>query len=200
MKLYSPGPGGEPQLYDVSDPQADHFARKIYREIFELGQYDRAPCVPGAGETVLDIGANIGAFTAWALERGAIVYAVDWPGYRDGYHKAMLQRIGERSGIETFIQEFEGWHDGKFFYSGGNASMVEACSMTGQTPCTCYRTVFTPIGPTGDVYFCHSLMYAGSNFGIIGNIFENWIDPVEKIRCDRFGWCNPCDKRRIDRP
>jgi hypothetical protein len=128
------------------------------------------------------------------------IHAVDWPGYRDGYYKAMLARIGERSGIETFIQEFEGWHDGRFYYSGGNASMVEACSMQGQQPCTCYRTVFTPIGPTGDVYFCHSLMYAGSNFGIIGNVFDGWIDPVEKIRCDRFGWCNPCDKRRIDRP
>lgn len=74
---YAPGPSGIPCQYEVDSKDAKHFARLIYYEIFELGQYNHPPCVPAKGETVLDIGANIGMYSDWALKRGAKVYAIE---------------------------------------------------------------------------------------------------------------------------
>lgn len=47
-------------------------------EIYEGGMYGRVPGFAGGpGQIVVDIGANIGAFTLWQAQRGATVYAYE---------------------------------------------------------------------------------------------------------------------------
>lgn len=76
-QFYSPGPAGLPCLFNVNIDNGT-FARIIYNEIYEQGQYDIPQCTPAPGKVVLDIGANIGMYSRWALEKGAdLVYAIE---------------------------------------------------------------------------------------------------------------------------
>lgn len=125
------------------------------------------------------------------------VHAVSWPGYKDQYQMVLLNKF-KAAGLETFPLEFEGMYDGKFHYSGGNACMSAACDLVAKRKAKCFRTIFLPVSPKGDVYFCHALMYATSPLGILGNVFTGWMTGTQEIICDQFGLCNPCDKRRIE--
>lgn len=125
------------------------------------------------------------------------VHAVTWPGYKDQYQLVQLNKF-RAADIETFIQEYEGIYEGTFYYSGKNACMSAACDKVSKRKARCYRTIFLPVNPLGDVYICHALMYATSDKGILGNIFDGTMSETDNIICGEYGFCNPCDKRRID--
>lgn len=64
-------------LYFPSDEDAD-WLRNVKKEIWEDNEYDRYGIQIHPGDIVLDFGANVGAFTKYALNKGAHhVYAFE---------------------------------------------------------------------------------------------------------------------------
>jgi len=54
------------------------------------------------------------------------------------------------------------------------------------------RTTELIIGPNGNIYRCHSDLYA--NRKPIGNLLDSDFEIEDKFReCDFYGHCNPCD-------
>jgi len=65
---------------------------------------------------------------------------------------------------------------------------------------TCPMAAWRCIDPAGDIYACHALLYAGHTAGIIGNAFREELNDVDFMRCQFFGWCNPCELSRFTDP
>lgn len=124
------------------------------------------------------------------------VHTITWPGWGVTADWFVEQLRGLN--ISAFAQPFDGW------YNGEPCGLLEA--YPGEQPACdlsrparkalCHRTIFTPVAPNGDVYICHSLMYAKSPHGIIGNIFDGWMSDAESMACDSYGHCNACDRPR----
>lgn len=61
-------------LFDARDGMSDY---KAIREVVERKGYTRYGFTPRPGELWLDLGANVGAFTVWAIAHGAKVVAFE---------------------------------------------------------------------------------------------------------------------------
>jgi hypothetical protein len=91
-------------------------------------------------------------------------------------------------GIDFRTKEFLGLHDGAMY---GAYSYAGACEGGDPTAVQC-RTTELIIGPGGDVYRCHSDLYAGRQ--PVGHILDRELIIDDSFRrCDNFGHCNPCD-------
>jgi len=116
------------------------------------------------------------------------VHVLDYPGFKTSpssfIHDFHLQ------GIDAFIQRYEGFYQGNFYYDN---SKLPHCSLSSKTFCNCTRSIYTPISPCGDIYFCHYLMYSKSFDGILGNIFDPPRSFPSFLDCRHLGYCNPCD-------
>jgi len=91
-------------------------------------------------------------------------------------------------GIDFRTKEFLGECNSDFF---GTIHYVGACDrdLTREVLC---RTTELLIGPTGDIYRCHSDLYAGRD--PIGHLLDPDLRIDDRFRpCGRFGHCNPCD-------
>ncbi len=90
---------------------------KLARQIW-VGEYDREGYVPGPGDRVVDIGANVGVFAVLAACRGAVVdgyephpetfkylerNAAHWPGVR-AHHAAVLG-TPDRPTVQLWLDE-----------------------------------------------------------------------------------------------
>jgi hypothetical protein len=54
-----------------------------------------------------------------------------------------------------------------------------------------------PVGPSGDIFYCHSMMFRHQRKGVIGNIFEGWTQDVTKMLCPDVGFCHPLDSDHV---
>jgi FkbM family methyltransferase len=87
--------GSPPRFAGVRLSAPDHVAAWGITQQIADGEYGYPGLMPGRGDRVIDIGANIGVFSLWAERRGAIVRAAYEPG-PDAF--AALQRnvVGRR--------------------------------------------------------------------------------------------------------
>jgi hypothetical protein len=61
----------------------------------------------------------------------------------------------------------------------------------------CRMPFWAEVAPDGNLYTCHTLMYARSSIGVLGNIFEGWVVKATEMVCPKYGHCNPCDINRF---
>lgn len=48
----------------------------------------------------------------------------------------------------------------------------------------------------GDAFICNGAMYTRYGAGVIGNIFDGWMNDTQEVECENYGGCNPCDRPR----
>lgn len=123
------------------------------------------------------------------------VHALSFPGFKgrpsDWIHDFKLQ------GIDAFIQDYEGYWRDRFFPS---FLKLRACGLKKRSRVLCSRSIYTPIAPDGNVYFCHYLMYAQRPEGVIGHISDPQLSFPDFFDCPHYGWCSPCDWPRSIKP
>ncbi|NTV15394.1 MAG: radical SAM protein [Desulfobulbaceae bacterium] len=99
------------------------------------------------------------------------------------------------AGIDFRRKDFLGIHQGVMY---GHYTYEGAVDSTSTLQVEC-RTSELLIGPAGDLYRCHSDLYAARDS--YGSILEAGLAIDDKFRpCSRYGACNPCDvKTKTDR-
>lgn len=91
-------------------------------------------------------------------------------------------------GVDFRTKEFLGEYNGVMH---GHFTYPDACDRRGRRTVVC-RTSELLIGPGGDVYRCHSDLYAGRQ--PTGHILDPGFTLDLGLRpCDNYGYCNPCD-------
>lgn len=93
-------------------------------------------------------------------------------------------------GIDAFVQQYEGFYHGTFYK---DQKKLPYCGLESKSRCLCSRSIYTPLAPNGDVFFCHYLMYSNINAGILGNISAPLDQVPTYLDCSYLGFCNPCD-------
>lgn len=108
------------------------------------------------------------------------------------YEKVILkaQSKCQKLGIDFRTKEFLGEYNGKLY---GSYKYSGACEKKFKKKVQCKTTEFL-LDAKGDVFCCHSDLYAGIN--PIGNILDSRFQIEERFRdCSKFGHCNPCDTK-----
>lgn len=91
-------------------------------------------------------------------------------------------------GIDFRTKDFLGDYEGKIY---GTLSYADACDRRLPRQVEC-RTTELLIGPDGEIFRCHSDLYAGRS--PLGNILDPDLAIENRFRnCDCYGFCNPCD-------
>jgi hypothetical protein len=95
-----------------------------------------------------------------------------------------------KSGISCVIKPFLGYQDDILY---GQFQYVDACSRRFRRNVQCKTSVML-IDPVGNIYRCHRDLFSGNPKGLLGNIFKDDFDLINRYRgCDNFGHCHPCD-------
>ena len=106
-------------------------------------------------------------------------------------HEAMIRKAGEYCGsrdVDFRQKEFLGTHNGRMY---GTFKYPGACNgrETKQVKC---RTTELLVGPSGNVYRCHSDLFEGRK--AVGSLRDPHFAIDDSFRpCNVFGHCNPCD-------
>jgi len=116
------------------------------------------------------------------------VHVLDYPGFvtRPAYWIHDFKLLG----IDAFVQKFEGFFERQFYY---DQAKLPYCCLLKKSTCLCSRSIYTPIAPDGDIYFCHYLMYSKIDAGVLGNIADPPAEFPTLLSCPHLGHCNPCD-------
>lgn len=93
-------------------------------------------------------------------------------------------------GIEASVQKYEGFYQGTFYY---DPKKLPYCNLETKSRCLCSKSIYTPIAPNGDIFFCHYLMYSNNPQGKLGNITGPLTESPTSLDCPYLGHCNPCD-------
>jgi MoaA/NifB/PqqE/SkfB family radical SAM enzyme len=93
----------------------------------------------------------------------------------------------------------EGTSHGLISDHSGWVAFEHTCLKPRSEPKTvaCPVAAWRCIAPDGTVYTCHALMYAKSSSGVLGNVFDKYLNDVDETTCAFYGWCNPCDIGRF---
>lgn len=113
-----------------------------------------------------------------------------WGVAHPAYEKMILQAQDKcrQEGIDFRLKEFLGEYNGRLY---GEYKYPGACEKKFMRKVRC-KTTELLIDCQGDVFRCHSDLYAGINQ--IGNILSADFQIEDKFRdCSIFGHCNPCD-------
>lgn len=114
------------------------------------------------------------------------IWTVNHPAWQEEIERARLEC--EAAGIDFRSKEFLGEYQGVLH---GTYADEEALRLEHDRPVAC-RTTELLIGPNGNVYRCHSDLYAGRHPR--GHLLDPAFLPVEDfLPCDHYGTCNPCD-------
>jgi hypothetical protein len=102
-----------------------------------------------------------------------------------------IRALARQAGIEFRTKAFLGEYNGQMY---GLYKYPDACAgHATRRHVLCRNSVF-PIAPDGNIYRCHSDLYAGYKGGVIGNISDPDLAMEFKYRdCDHYGLCSPCD-------
>lgn len=122
------------------------------------------------------------------------VHLLDYPGFvtRPAYWLHDFKLLG----IDAFVQKYEGFFQDQFYY---DKKKLPYCGLTSTSTCRCSRSIYTPIAPNGDIFFCHYFMYSNIDAGRLGNINSLPVYFPVYLTCDYLGHCNPCDwPRSVD--
>lgn len=115
------------------------------------------------------------------------VWVVDHPDYLE--HTRDVQRVALDMGIDFRLKEFLGPHKGLNY---GTMRYPNAVNAQEIRSCDC-RTSELLIDPAGDIFRCHSDLYA--NRFALGNILDP--EPPKSLGawlpCQVYGKCNSCD-------
>lgn len=114
------------------------------------------------------------------------IWGVDHPKHEVDIAKAREYCIplGIDFRTKDFLGEFGGELHGQYRYPG-------ACDRKARTTVKC-RTTELLIGPSGDIFRCHSDLYEGRD--PIGHILDpDFVIDTGFRLCQNFGHCNPCD-------
>ncbi|MBN1676455.1 MAG: radical SAM protein [Kiritimatiellae bacterium] len=114
------------------------------------------------------------------------IWAVRHPSTVDEIDRA--QRECVEAGIDFRVKEFLGYHEGQL-YGTYKFPGALACRQGERVEC---RTTELLIGPAGNVYRCHSDLYADRT--PIGRLDDPAFVVEDVYRpCIHYGLCNPCD-------
>jgi len=116
------------------------------------------------------------------------VHFLDYPGFK--VSAADVIRDFYLQGIDAFVQSYEGFYQGTFYH---DQMKIPYCGLESKSRCLCSRSIYTPIAPNGDMYFCHYLMYSKADFGLLGNIDSPPYEFPVDLDCPHLGYCSPCD-------
>jgi hypothetical protein len=106
------------------------------------------------------------------------------------YEKIILgaQSRCQKLSIDFRTKDFLGEYNGKLY---GTYKYIGACDMKFRKKVQC-KTTELLIDSEGNIFRCHSDLYAGLN--PIGHILDPNFQIEDKFRdCSNFGHCNPCD-------
>jgi len=114
------------------------------------------------------------------------IWGVTHPVYKDIILRA--QDKAKAIGIDFRTKEFLGDYENSLF---GTYKYEMAVNRKFKKTCLCKTTEFI-VGPTGDIYRCHSDLYEDRKS------MESILDPEFQLQdvfrpCNQFGHCNPCD-------
>lgn len=145
------------------------------RVSYHFGQSDRAELLDRVW-TLKEAGYSIG------------VWIVDHPAYKE--HTEETIKMFEEEGIDIRRKEFLGPWEGR---NHGSLRYYNAVNSKYLYHCQC-RTTELLIAPDGNIFRCHSDLYANRNS--IGHILQE--NPQELplgnwIACNVYGKCNSCD-------
>lgn len=147
------------------------------RVSYHKGQNDYKQLVARIKEMQEKLGLRIGLFH------------IDHPAYPE--HINEIREYAKAHGVEFRTKEFLGKWKGKDFLCYKYTDACEGKAMRKHVMCK--NTVY-PIGPDGNIYKCHSDLYAKRHELAIGNL----TDPNLKLEnvyrdCAVYGTCIPCD-------
>lgn len=101
---------------------------------------------------------------------------------------AMAREYCISLGIDFRTKEFLGEYEGELY---GQYKYPGACDRSFRKKVKC-RTTELLVGPSGDIYRCHSDLYEGRE--PIGHVLDPlFVIDTEFRLCENFGHCNPCD-------
>jgi len=136
---------------------------------------------------VMDL-ADVKAKVLKLMEKGysAGIWTVRHPAHAEEVEAARQECLA--AGIDFRLKDFLGAHDGKLY---GQYKYPEALSGSRGPHVECRTSEFI-LGPSGDVFRCHSDLYEGRP--PTGHILDKDFQIKDAFRpCDAFGLCNPCD-------
>ena len=114
------------------------------------------------------------------------IWAVDHPAWQDDIRRARVEC--RSAGIDFRIKEFLGVYQGRKY----GTYKYDAIAIRGNTIKVECRTSELLIGPTGNLYRCHSDLYGGREPQ--GHLLDQEFFQGDRfITCHNFGTCNPCD-------
>lgn len=121
------------------------------------------------------------------------IWAVNHPANARQVEAARASCLG--AGIDFRIKDYLGMYRGVMYGTYTYAGAVDSANLT-RVEC---RTSELLIGPGGELYRCHSDLYAAC--APCGSILDVGLVIDEQFRpCARYGACNPCDiKTKTDR-
>ena len=114
------------------------------------------------------------------------IWGVSHPSWQEEIRRARdyCTDLGIDFRTKEFLGEYEGTLHGTLRYRG-------ACDLKTPQQVVC-RTSELLIGPTGNIYRCHSDLY--SDRSAIGHLLDPELQINDQARpCSWFGYCNPCD-------
>jgi len=114
------------------------------------------------------------------------IYSVMVPENRE--HIEDVQKRCSEIGIDFRVKEYLGF-DGKEWH--GQYKYMDAISQDVRKSCMC-KTSELIVGPSGDVFRCHSDLYDSRES--IGHLLDDDFQIEQIFRpCSWYGFCNPCD-------
>lgn len=116
------------------------------------------------------------------------VHYLNYPGFK--FSPTNLLHDFSIQGIDAFIQQYEGFWDKVLL---PKPSKLPACSLQAKKTVKCTRSIYTPMAPDGNIYFCHYLMYSQIPLGVLGHITDQVVNFPDHLVCPHYGWCSPCD-------
>jgi MoaA/NifB/PqqE/SkfB family radical SAM enzyme len=114
------------------------------------------------------------------------IWGIAHPKYKKEIEEA--EEYCSKLGIDFRKKEFLGWYNGKLY---GTYKYLGACEQKQVKQVRC-KTTELLVDPLGNIYRCHSDLYAART--PIGNILSEECFIENKFRdCNYFGFCHPCD-------
>lgn len=117
------------------------------------------------------------------------LFHIEHPGYPEMTEQ--IRDYARRHGVEFRTKAFLGEWQGRVY---ARYKYPDACAGRPLRPRVLCRNTVLPVGPDGQIYRCHSDLYARRAEGVIGQVLDPDLRLDHRHRvCAFYGACSPCD-------